>query len=91
MGWSCTNAANHTMGRLTAACVKQSGSQNRFKHNGRWFFWEHDPVEHDDGRITGEVMEEMDFKYCVRYSKFVITPDGRVDCGHIWMRAALGR
>jgi hypothetical protein len=59
MGWSCTKAARDAMGRLADACVKASASRYRFPACGRWFFWEHDPVEHDVGRITGTVMEEL--------------------------------
>jgi hypothetical protein len=90
MGWSCTKAAHDAMERLTDACVQASASQNRFAAGGRWFFWEHDPVEHDDGRITGRVIEELDFESCREHSEFVITHDGCLRGGHAWMRQAIG-
>jgi hypothetical protein len=89
MGWSCTKAANDTMERLTDACILATGSQNRFESSGAFFFWEYDPVSHEDGRITGTVLVERDFDRCVAYCTFTILPDGRLTGGHTWMGRAV--
>jgi hypothetical protein len=86
MGWSCTKAASDAMERLTAQCVRATGSQNRFPSGVTLGFWEIDRVEYDDGRITGEWYEEVDFKYCVERGKFTISPGGVMSGGHPWMR-----
>jgi len=54
MGWSCTAAANDTMKILTAACLKQTKSQNVFRANGKFYMWELGR-ENDDGAITPSV------------------------------------
>jgi hypothetical protein len=91
MGWSCTTKASDAMDRLTEACVKASGgSQNEFpESNGVWLFWEVDRVEFDDGHVTGEVHRMLPGHMCRHECRFVITPEGRLEGGHKWMRDVL--
>lgn len=86
MGWSCTRAASDAMERLTDRCVRATGSQNRFPSGGTFCFWEIDRATHDDGRITGFWVEEVDFERCVVRGVFTILPGGTMSDGHPWMR-----
>ena len=40
MGWSCSVIAGNVMETMTKKLIEQSGSQNLYKHNGSWYFWE---------------------------------------------------
>jgi hypothetical protein len=87
MGWSCTKAASQAMERLTAQCVRKTGSQNRFPiTRTRLGFWEHDLVEYDDGHITGEWFMEVGPDRCCKGGDFIISPGGVMSGGHPWMR-----
>jgi hypothetical protein len=86
MGWSCTKAASDALVRLMDQCHRDTRSQNRFRCDGKFFFFEHDLIEHPDGRITGSWVEEVGFEHCVKRGTFVILPGGIMSGGHPWMR-----
>jgi len=54
MGWSCTDKAMKTMDVVSTLFSSDEGS-NVFESGGKRYFYDTDGVEHDDGRITGEV------------------------------------
>jgi hypothetical protein len=58
MGWSCSKAASDTLKALDAVCVASTNTSNTWKApDGREYFYEMSRREHDDGAITGEVVE----------------------------------
>jgi hypothetical protein len=83
MGWSCRKEASETMGRWTAACVAQTGSSNVYLMDGREYFWELSQKEHDDGAITGAIVEVVEKRLdgsstAKSAGTFRINPDGSV-------------
>ena len=58
MGWSCRKDASDALKPLDAFCRTTTGCSNTWKlANGREFFYEIGRREHDDGAITGTVIE----------------------------------
>lgn len=81
MGWSCRSEASTTMGRITKACLAQTGVQNEFKHNGQKYFWEYNAVTHKDGSITGSVYKILASGHHSRVSSLKISGDGKTVTG----------
>lgn len=57
MGWSCSTAASKVLESWTRACVASTGMSNTWKQGDREFFTELSNREHDDGAITGSIIE----------------------------------
>jgi len=100
MGWSCSQLAGVTLDKLSAACVKQTGSQNVFRvetaTKPTFYMFETSNREHDDGKITGEVMmfvgdpTGQDSCPAVPAGRFTISGDGKlVRAPHVLKHLAL--
>ena len=76
MGWSCRAEASAAMGRITKACLAQTGVQNEFKHNGQKYFWEYNAVTHKDGSITGSIYKLSASGHSTKSGTFKISGDG---------------
>jgi len=82
MGWSCTKAACNTMDRLSDWCAEHDndrpdghGAENVFLGTNKChYFWDHDGVEHNDGKITGKIHAFNGLEAGV----FQIENDGRI-------------
>ncbi len=58
MGWSCRKDALDALKPLQDFCAATTGCSNTWKlANGREYFYEISHKEHDDGAITGSVVE----------------------------------
>ena len=91
MGWTCTKAAADTEARWTAACVKQTGSQNTFEVNGQRYFFETSRTEHADGAITGTVHRmcscaAASYEHTHDAGGFRINGDGSVARAPKWLK-----
>lgn len=76
MGWSCRAEASATMGRITKACVAQTGQQNVYKHGGQKYMWEvNQRIDHKDGSITGTIHKFVSGGI-VKAGSFKISGDG---------------
>jgi hypothetical protein len=88
MGWSCSAAANRTLETIEAACeASREGKidenvSNVFYADGRRYFYELDRQEHDDGGITGDIIESPgDTDTCRKVGTFRIDGDGTLSRG----------
>lgn len=80
MGYSCTAAANSTMGKIIDACFRQTKSQNVYKHGGKKYMWEIGK-ENADGAITGTIHEYLPTGHVKKAGTFRIEPNGTVSRG----------
>lgn len=76
MGWSHRAEAGAIMRRITDACVRLTGQQNVYKHNGQKYMWEVNPVDHKDGSITGSIYKYMASGHVSKQGSFRISGDG---------------
>jgi hypothetical protein len=76
MGQSWSSAAGKVFDNITRACIRQSGSQNVYTHNGMQYFWENDGKTHTDGSITGSIHKKVRGG-AVRAGSFKISGDGK--------------
>jgi hypothetical protein len=77
MGWTHRAEAGAVMQRITAACLRQTGVQNVYKHNGSKYMWEVNPVSHKDGSITGSIHKYLSSGAVLRAGSFKISGDGK--------------
>ena len=93
MGWSCRAEAASVLEAWTRACVASTGSQNTWKVGNRTFFYEASRVEHDDGAVTGRILEvlstEGDVLHCRVAGSFRIEGDGRMTRAPRFLKAAV--
>lgn len=59
MGWSSSAVAGDVMFNMAKKSFEQSGFQNVYKHGSKWFMWEVNRKEHEDGSITGSIFEHL--------------------------------
>ena len=79
MGWSCRQDAMNTLNKIQKAlCIGKSS--NEFCIKGTTYMWEVSRKEHDDGAITGEILNLTNWtgRVC---NTFRISPEGKVDRG----------
>lgn len=57
MGWSCSAVAGDVMDVMSNKSYSLSRSQNIYSHKGKWYMWETSRKEHQDGSITGSILE----------------------------------
>jgi hypothetical protein len=69
------------MGKITKACLAQTGVQNEFKQNGQKYFWEYNAVTHKDGSITGSIYKLTASGHHTRAGTFKISGDGKTVTG----------
>ena len=76
MGYSWSSAAGKVFEAITRSCVKQTGSQNRYVHNGTQYFWENNEKTYADGSIQGTI-HKIVRGGAVRAGSFKISGDGK--------------
>lgn len=81
MGQSHTAAAGKTMDNIIRSCVKQTGRQNVYIHNGSKYMWEMNPKTYADGSIRGTVQKFTATGAVGKGSAFEITGSGKVAKG----------
>lgn len=81
MGWSCNRDAALTMDAMTALCIKQTGSSNKFNANGSEYFFQ-TGREQSDGAICGTIYRYLsDGVYVRKSGGFRIEGDGKISRG----------
>lgn len=78
MGYSHTAAAGKTMENIIRSCVKQTGHQNVYIHNGAKYMWEMNPKTYADGSIHGTVQKFTATGAVGKGSAFEISGSGKV-------------
>lgn len=76
MGYSWSSAAGKVFETISRSCVKQTGSQNRYIHNGTQYFWEHENKTFADGSIRGTI-HKIVRGGAVAAGRFTISGDGK--------------
>lgn len=86
MGWSCRMEAGTVVDAWTKACRASTGQSNVYLGNdGKRYFFEDDSVEHDDGAITGTVMQMVTETSCVPGGSFRVEGNGEVAHAPSWL------
>lgn len=81
MGWSCNQDAAFTMDAMSALCIEQTGSSNKFRANGNEYFFE-TGREQRDGAICGTIYRYLPDGTHVRKSGgFRIEGNGKISRG----------
>lgn len=86
MGWSCNRKAGCRLDVISAACLANSGMQNKWTDKGDTYFYEVGR-EQADGSITGTVNKYLpDGIHVCKSGSFKIAPDGSWERGPAWMK-----
>ena len=78
MGWSCNVAADDVLQAASDVCLKETGTANTWRYQGKEYFYEEDQEDQPDGGIAGVVMVSLPGDLCQQAGTFYITGDGRV-------------
>jgi len=86
MGYSATAKAMEVIEKITEKCLNETGSQNVWKHKGKFYMFEIGR-ENMDGAVTGQIFllltNNASFKRAKAIKKggFKINPDGSINYG----------
>ncbi len=90
MGWSCRADAAKTLDKVTAHCVKTTGTSNTWKGKDglRYFYEGVQDVEHRDGAITGEIFQMVGDDSARQVATFRIEGNGSLSkAPQVWRDA----